>query len=665
MRRLAVAVVALSAVCAVAAGQPFIDSPAPSPAYAPSADPCTWPAGEVRLLRDMYACFTRVPYSADVNNNTATSLLRAMELYAFKDIASSPPPESEGFELQAVDISAEVARVAGTAYSSDYAMQADYSQIFRRLQDAHTRYKLPANYKLFAAGIPLHFISAAAADGTAGKLDVRVSPFPVPEAAVERMRPFMSDADQLPAFANATVLSVDGGDPTEAFVAFANASIGLSKDLNTRLNLAFNAYEPSPTSVLDPPQELAGLFSLRHGDFAPFPPPSERDVRVSLRLVNGTVTNVTVPWVAVATGTVSDTAGFLSAWRAGGSPQAREENDDDIFARRRRPLAAAPAPPAPAALDGSGACTGSLFCLEMLASSPSVRVYRIAGDTDTAILYMNTFGPEDESLFAATVQKGLDAATALGLSRLIIDATGNGGGDICLGRRMLQLIYGADFAPPTDMPRSLLSDTMARNAPRLNLSNCVWCADEYAPDDPSKSFDPGSPAWMLDGPDHVRGGRRRAYSQLLHLSPLACSYDPDVPVNRYNFTDTMVVTRGECGSTCAFFAQHARFYFGVKQVAVGGLPGRPMDCNSFPGLQVLDTPFLWSEIESHEVGDGLAPPRLMTSAQYRLCDREVYPHPGSSVPTEYTFVPADFRIQNTFDNVLRPELAWFDVVKLF
>jgi hypothetical protein len=53
-------------------------------------------------------------------------------------------------------------------------------------------------------------------------------------------------------------------------------------------------------------------------------------------------------------------------------------------------------------------------------------------------------------------------------------------------------------------------------------------------------------------------------------------------------------------------------------VVAGGISGRPQQYFSFPGLQVLDTPDLWEEIE--EVLPGASVP-LVTSATYRMCIR--------------------------------------------
>lgn len=89
------AVLALSSQTVYAVSPPSMD------------DPCTWAAGEFRELPEMHSCFETIPYSAAVANETYESLLKALELYVFTDIASNPPIDgaSIGFELQKVCVS--------------------------------------------------------------------------------------------------------------------------------------------------------------------------------------------------------------------------------------------------------------------------------------------------------------------------------------------------------------------------------------------------------------------------------------------------------------------------------------------------------------------------------------------------------------------------------
>jgi len=294
---------------------------------------------------------------------------------------------------------------------------------------------------------------------------------------------------------------------------------------------------------------------------------------------------------------------------------------------------------------------------------------------NVVVLYVNTFEPEDGPIpttddFEDALIDGLSIAQSLGLTNLIIDLTQNGGGDICLGQRMMDYLLGprevsSRHYAPTDMPQSPLANYMANAAVSLmpSVSQDVWTYDSYQLDNLENVTDA---SWLLDGIAHTRGGLSRNYSQLLHLSPLACSYDPIIPGVADFISQMIVVTHGLCGSTCALFANHAAIFGNVKTMVVGGLVDLPQQYTSFPGLQVLDTPVLFELIDAYfpqDPGNQLIPEILPTTARYRMCVREIYPEPTSDTPTEYTFMSADYHIPSTLARILRPEITWFDAAQ--
>ena len=153
----------------------------------------------------------------------------------------------------------------------------------------------------------------------------------------------------------------------------------------------------------------------------------------------------------------------------------------------------------------------------------------------------------------------------------------------------------------------------------------------------------------------------------LDILPTACSYDaPDyIPAMRKNISEIIIVTRGLCGSTCAFVANHAAIFSHIKTVVVGGIHGMPMQYTSFPGFQVLDSPFIRQEVSSYGIDPSLVPPALPNDARYRMCVRQIYPTRYETIPTEFTFMHADYHFSDTLETVLYPELSWLQVVNLF
>lgn len=121
------------------------------------------------------------------------------------------------------------------------------------------------------------------------------------------------------------------------------------------------------------------------------------------------------------------------------------------------------------------------------------------------------------------------------------------------------------------------------------------------------------------------------------------------------------MSRGLCGSTCALFADVLAKFDGVRTVVLGGVDSKVAQAyRSFPGLQVMDSDSLYQVFD--QLGQNtsdqtctqcVAPRRLLTSAQYRMCIREIYRDPETlSAPSEYLFQPADFHLDLSRDAAL-------------
>jgi hypothetical protein len=612
-------------------------------------------------------------------------LERIYQLYAFLDIASNPPMPNE-LAVIPVDLLQLFAQLHEQTFKYDYDFQTILARAFLNLQDAHTRYVYPINYRNFEFYQPIPMISYV--NETTAEQEVRFHPMGAP---IETQRLYNTSYNfDLNVFSGAKILSIQGENALSHLTDFAFHSVGLSKDLGTRLNAALTQSLPLPTHSVDPQGALiSSLYTNRTaGEFSAYISPGERYVSYMVELLNGTVTSVIFPWLAIPRKTYTGTSSFMADYYRTSSDKIASESvpssSSDFHSTTSQPDMLAPLkervttdkptnvdqkphPHPHFTIDGVP-CSGSRGCFELILESKHVHIYRISGDNSTAIMYLDTYEPESTQMFETTVAKGLLAANELGLTNLIIDLTLNGGGDICLGRRMLEYLFPFPYFGPTDMPGSPLADAMA-NAAGAAQNEGVWTYNAYTGENLQNFTDA---SWMVPGVQHTRGGRTRSYSQLLHLSNASCSYDTPLPTSpKPYFKEMKIVTRGTCGSTCAYFANHAALFDHVQTVVVGGLMNRDQQYTSFPGLQVIDTPALWQYIDSYFPSPStnpLVPPHLTTTAHYRMCVREIYPHvadASNGSPTEYTFQKADVHLDNSALSAVFPEYSWFDVANLF
>lgn len=113
---------------------------------------------------------------------------------------------------------------------------------------------------------------------------------------------------------------------------------------------------------------------------------------------------------------------------------------------------------------------------------------------------------------------GFAAAAKNGLNRIIIDLTNNGGGNICFGASLLAYFQnhtGQNWGPQ-DLPLGLLQEDLTTSAVKLGVSNTVWSPGFYD-NQQGVHIANNDTSYIMPGVPHVRGGRLRNYSKLLHI----------------------------------------------------------------------------------------------------------------------------------------------------
>mmetsp|Transcript_9200 Transcript_9200/g.13911 ORF Transcript_9200/g.13911 Transcript_9200/m.13911 type:complete len:314 (+) Transcript_9200:993-1934(+) len=310
-------------------------------------------------------------------------------------------------------------------------------------------------------------------------------------------------------------------------------------------------------------------------------------------------------------------------------------------------------------------------------------MYHLVGRR-TLVWTMNTFEPENCQEFIDTVSAGFLFAFSENLNKLIIDLTGNGGGLLCLGRSALSWLFPdhSNYGP-TNMPSS---NSCARNltqtAIKYNISYTQWSPDFYQSDSTDTQYANNDISWIDPGQPHQYGGTTRNYTELIHVSseseqcgtlPLSEETAPFSP------DKILMVSQGECGSTCAEFANALSNYHNVSSVVLGGYTSvtAQMQYTSFPGLEVLETPSFYDILNRlHQDTTDLncqscsAPRNFLTSANFRFCNRQIFgptmrDNPTSNqAPLEYTWQPATHRFMfETIEQAENQENVYFELLR--
>jgi hypothetical protein len=147
--------------------------------------------------------------------------------------------------------------IASRTYTYDIDFQNDVVQLYSQLCDAHSLYFRPKNYAALTFWQPFSLVSIG------GGTELFVAPyFP---AGLEEAYLTLTGMN-ITKFAGARVVLIEGVDATKYITEYAQYSVGLSKDLATRFNVALTRFEPT-VDLYAPVLRCALLFFPLHCAF--------------------------------------------------------------------------------------------------------------------------------------------------------------------------------------------------------------------------------------------------------------------------------------------------------------------------------------------------------------------------------------------------------------
>eukprot|EP01006_Ploeotia_vitrea_P022137 TRINITY_DN54547_c0_g2_i1.p1 TRINITY_DN54547_c0_g2~~TRINITY_DN54547_c0_g2_i1.p1 ORF type:complete len:347 (+),score=47.43 TRINITY_DN54547_c0_g2_i1:3-1043(+) len=313
----------------------------------------------------------------------------------------------------------------------------------------------------------------------------------------------------------------------------------------------------------------------------------------------------------------------------------------------------------------------------------------LLNDTVTAVWHFDDFEP-NEGNFSKAVEKAGAMVKKYGVKQVILDFTENGGGDLCVGRFLLDALFDVPSFGPTDVRNNALSRYINKQTIAKKISpkkSSMWYPALFMNAITGTDYTNTSTSWLSPGLKRIRNGTPGNFSQLLALAvnvSTGCTNVPKKPIWSPSHppplgpSQYLILTHGICGSTCASVANHAKNYAGVGAIVVGGLDYSQnprttpvMQYTSFPGGEVLDSPGFDAALKLIQNGpnDPLLPKPLPTSGEYRFCAREIYGRPPiyrHTLPLEFTWQPADWHMQPySLGEAFEVEKMWYRAKTFF
>lgn len=320
------------------------------------------------------------------------------------------------------------------------------------------------------------------------------------------------------------------------------------------------------------------------------------------------------------------------------------------------------------------------------------------GFDDVAVLAVSGFEDNDENTylqnFQNAVQTFLSKSRATGKQRLVIDLTENGGGFIMAGFELFaQLFPGVN---PFNANNMRLSDGLANISrilatfPEQQQKSFAQTSGLLSNLSPTDLFRPqGDKFTSVDeilSPVTLQGDQFTAYvEQPLSAAPgnftlTGTGSRANPPPALFKPENVVLLTDGNCGSTCTIFSYLMIFQMGIKTVTAGGRPqlGQMQSIGGTEGSQVLELteinqisslaisavtdPNQVIELRASELGmlaQGYAVKRALDpTSPGGVNFKNAFAPSDSQTPLQFLYEAANCRFFYTPEMITSAELTW-------
>ncbi|PVH89189.1 hypothetical protein DL98DRAFT_614302 [Cadophora sp. DSE1049] len=613
------------------------------------------PGSTPRVAADLaYACLTSAPLDPLAATSLVQSILPYIEWQSDTSYLANPPP---GYQFPAVDIFARfntiLENIQKGVYVNEHAFQTDLLMLFQSVHDGHFRFSPDLLSRALVFRRPVQVVSVSVDGVEKPRVYVRESI----DAYVNKTRTTMPSP----------VTKVNGED-VEVFMAKL-AELGFLQDKdglynNLMYEMAFDAQSPN--------YRYAGYFALA-GRYGYFYPGSNTTIEFEDGLMSTIMNYAEV--VGNFDGVV-DGKTLYDRFCTGPHLQAVEYDRENV------PQAPQPPPLPPTAKNPAHGYPTP----QVISADYQVSGYFLdgAGYEDVAVLSMLSFSPSYPTEFQSVIQTLISDAKAAGKTKLVIDLSSNGGGNILTGydafRQLFPNIvqdgfsrlrqhdafkvmstgisrYAANFSTSSDDSKDYFAYGSVLNYRYdLNLTDNKFPTydDKFGPHESNGDEYTNLLRWNLNDPTTT-------VNAIWGVGETITGYG-----DRQNFTqpfaaeDIIMVYEGYCASTCTLFSDFMRVQAGVKSIAMGGRPNtspiqgvggtRGANNYQYEYIRLLSTVALETATAEEQANWTKTikytdlPQNRSTDCSVNVRDNILRSHIEDGTPAQFLYEPADCRL---------------------
>ena len=522
---------------------------------------------------DAMTCLRSIPFNKDWASATVNVISQSLENYGFLQLYhNTGPPYVTSLDVQK-ELANIQAKIDNGEFPTDLAFQEEIQTMIQITQDAHTRYQKPVCYNAvflqpFAFDMRVVEVGEEGSTGTAEEPKI----FLMRNLYTEEYLKLYPDS-AIESLIGQEVVLLNGLELTTAVTSWADQHETRANNRGSRFN--------------------AGIRSYLFRSAIQYPLPDEFSDLV-LTMADGQT--VAFPWIASYTAGLGD-VDFCAAPDAKlteGELAARQKRFPGINKKHHPELLDPPTPLSGRMLNRTMSSQDPRVSLEertviIPADSPNfVSCFtqkvnsadgEAAGVSSALVMKVSSFAPPGLTGITGFLQD-VETCISSEYDMMVVDVMQNGGGQVCLGLRLLEMLIEAYYNDHTQVQ-------MNYDLPHSELMDAYIAATNdgmgYIDKSTGEPFPDGN-AWYY-GRDVTQGG---VEGERTNLFSLDCSSMEKLPRNfkptRFLSADKLVIlTDGTCGSTCACFTKIPQETGHATLVGAGGLWEESFDVSSFAG----------------------------------------------------------------------------------
>ncbi|CAG8615068.1 4271_t:CDS:2 [Funneliformis mosseae] len=563
-----------------------------------------------------------------------------------------------------MDVLSELDKLLAYTYTTDVQFMMDVMNLLNQLKDPHTKF-IPNCYFeqfLFEQGLSLYSV-------------VKSDDKQVIKIFNDSIIPSLTDCE---------VTHIDSQPALSFITSFANSQIGESKDLNVRFNLALASLT------------LEGGFIQLSSDSEQF---TKRDVLPEKESVEYNVIcygeryNFTREWMVRIKEqefleAFTDSKSYWNSFCANNNNLKVNTLPKNVKIKKENSLI----------FNQFESLMLRDEQVKLVKSGKIAQFYIITSVESGAfgVVVISTVDTEknENELVIDELLEGFRILINAGVKKLVLDFINNGGGTILIAHFITRLLSPPlssklPIAFPTDMKITPLSELLITQSVIKNDTSTPFNPKLWISTQTSLPFNSANIIEHFIGNNSFArnnlGGQQRYSNKFLDntkdlLEFFLAKKNFEIPWNVSN--DIIILTNGNCGSSCANIVQYFNEIYHVKSVAVGGLFEDAMKTGmsfaSFPGGQSYSDKALFKGFEKlglltndsniktvkYLIGGNEAQLKeFEVNALLKYALREVYSLVNEDEVLEYSYRPANYRIFYDELSARNPAKLWIQAVR--